>query len=123
MGKPMQNVRFRNVEDCLDHLPEHEREITEALRQLVFDCIPEVSEKLSYNVPFFRKHKGICYLWPGGVYWGKQRSYEGVEFGFQQGHLLIDPDQLLQKGERKFVYYVRYARLKDVPFDSLRSYL
>lgn len=119
----MQNVRFKNVEDCIDQLPEQEREITEALRQLIFNCIPEVKEKLSYNVPFFRRHKGICYIWPGAVYWGKQRSYDGVEFGFNRGDLLTDPDDLLERGTRKQVYYVRFERMQDIPFDALRSYL
>jgi hypothetical protein len=118
----MQNVRFKNVEDCIDQLPEQEREITEALRQLIFDCIPAVSEKLSYNVPFYRMHRSICYLWPGAVLWGQHRSYEGVELGFHRGDLLTDPDQILEQGTRKQVYYVRFTRLREIPFDALRSY-
>ena len=110
----MHQVRFRKVEDFLDFLPEDERQITEYLRDVIQDVIPDVIEKLSYNVPFFRRHKALGYLWPGAVLWGKQRSYEGVEMGFQQGHLFADADQFLQKGKRKHVYYVRFTRLEEI---------
>jgi hypothetical protein len=70
----MQNVNFTNVDDFLEFLPEQELRIVEALRRTIFDCIPNVSEKLSYNVPFYKRKKGICFIWPASVLWGKKKT-------------------------------------------------
>jgi len=60
MGKSFQNVKFSSIEDFLDSLPEDELKIVELLRKEVYACIPNVNEKLSFNVPFFKRHKTIC---------------------------------------------------------------
>jgi len=45
----MQNVKFQSVDQFLDFLPEDELKVTNALRQLAYDCMPEVSEKKKKN--------------------------------------------------------------------------
>jgi uncharacterized protein YdhG (YjbR/CyaY superfamily) len=71
-----QNVNFRSIADFFDHLPSDEALIVVQLRDLIKATLPEVTEKLSYNVPFYKRHKNICYLWPGAVPWGNVK--EGV---------------------------------------------
>ena len=119
----MQPVKYASVEDMLDHLPEDELEITLALRELVFECIPGITERLSYNVPFYKKHKGVCFIWPGAVKWGSKRMYEGVRFGFNLGTSLIDEHGILNKGDRKSVAYFDVQDLRNLPVDILKSYL
>jgi len=41
----MQNHKFSSIEQFLDFLPEDERNVTNSLRQVVYDCIQEVKEK------------------------------------------------------------------------------
>jgi hypothetical protein len=69
-----QNVKFRSVADFFDHLPDHETIIVNQLRDLIKATLPEVTEKLSYNVPFYKKHKRICYIWPSAVPWGNVKE-------------------------------------------------
>jgi hypothetical protein len=119
----MQNVSFRNLNDFLDFLPEDEREIAEVLRQIVFDCIPMAKEKLSYNVPYYKVHKNICFIWPASVFWGNSKSYEGVRFGFTKGYLLQDENGFLDKGTRKQVYWKDFTTCDSINIPLLKSFI
>ncbi|WP_421977611.1 DUF1801 domain-containing protein [Roseivirga seohaensis] len=116
-----QPVDFQDLDDLFAFLPEHELKIVEALRNLVYECIPQVKEKLSYNVPFFRLRKTVCFIWPGAVPWGG--TFEGVQFGFTYGHLLTDENGYLAAGKRKFVRTKTFKSLKEIDFDQLRILL
>jgi len=119
----MQNVKFQSITEFLSFLPPEELEIVEFLRQLVYDCIPDATEKLAYNVPYFKRHKNICFIWPASVLWGKQKTYEGVRFGFTSGHLLTDEIGYLNMGDRKFVSWRDFIRIEDIDVELLQSYL
>ena len=45
---------------------------------------PDIEEKISYNVPFYKRHSNICYIWPSSVKWGNVKN-TGVQFGFNKG--------------------------------------
>lgn len=120
--KKMQNVSFRSVGEMLDFLPENQLELVERLRELVFECIPGVEERLSFNVPFYRRHKGICFIWPGAVSWGS-KTWEGVEFGFNYGSLLADEANYLEKGTRQQVFSKRFLSPDEINEELLRAYL
>ena len=60
--KRMQNVKFQTVEQLLDFLPEDELKITEVLRRIVCECIPDVQKKLSFNLPFYKRKTMICFI-------------------------------------------------------------
>lgn len=117
-----QNVDFKTVDDFLDYLPEHERPIVDLLRELILDCIPDVKEKLSYNVPFYKRHSNICFIWPASVPWGKHRQ-EGVRLGFTKGYLMNDDLNYLDKGERKQVYMKDFTKLEEIDIDLLKAYI
>lgn len=118
--KKMQSVAFRSVAEMLDFLPEDQLAIVERLRELVFECMPEVEERLSFNVPFYRRYAAICFIWPGAVPWGS-KTWPGVEFGFNYGNLLSDPGAYLEKGNRKQVYSVRFHTITEIKEDLLRD--
>jgi hypothetical protein len=46
-----------------------------------------------------------------------------VRFGFQQGYLLTDEINYLDKGQRKQVYYKDYLTNKEIDADLLRTYI
>lgn len=121
-GKKMQEVSFRSIEEFLDHLPQQQLEIVELLRSLVYECIPHVNEKLSYNVPFFSGKRTICYIWPGDISWGNMK-FEGVQFGFAKGFLLSDEIGYLEAGQRKYVRLKTFKSLKDIDIDLIKSFL
>lgn len=116
-----QPVDFQDLDDLFAYLPEDELQMVQALRQLVYECIPEVREKLSYNVPFFRVKRNICFIWPGSVPWGG--TFEGVQFGFTKGHLMVNEDDYLEAGNRKYVRIRTFKSLKEIDFEKLRSLL
>lgn len=118
----MQNVRFRTIDEMLAYLPEHELSIVERLREIVQTTIPDISERLSYNVPYYRRHKDICFIWPGSVSWGSQ-TQEGVRFGFTQGYLISDEDNFLEKGNRKQVYWHDFHNLSEIDDGLLTALL
>ncbi len=119
----MQDVRFDSIDEFLDYLPAAELKMVERLRKMIFECVPQITEKLSYNVPFYKMNKGMFFIWPASILWGKTKSYEGVRFGFQQGYLLTDNQNYLDKGDRKQVYYHDFTNLNEIDAELLRSYI
>ena len=67
MKNKFQDVDFKNVEEFLDYLPDAELKIVLTLRKMIFDCIPNCQEKLSYNVPFYHRKKNICFIFPHAI--------------------------------------------------------
>ena len=114
-----QNVAFGSVSEFLGFLPDEELKIVERLRGLVLSCIPDVREKLAYNVPFFYRFSRICFIWPGSVPWGS-KTKQGVEFGFCRGNLLSD-SSYLNKGNRKEVYIKTFYTLKEIDTEVMRQ--
>ena len=121
--KKMQDVDFKNVDDLLAFLPEDELKTVELLRKIVFSCIPDCIEKLSYNVPFYKKYSNICFIWPSSVTWGENMKQRGVRFGFSNGYQLQDEINYLDKGDRKQVYWRDFYDVKDIDTDLLKAYI
>ncbi|MDF1673999.1 MAG: DUF1801 domain-containing protein [Vicingaceae bacterium] len=119
----MQNVKFNNVDDFLDFLPPNELQITLYLMELVESSILQHKRKLSYNVPFYSNKRSICFIWPASVLWGKQKTYEGVRFGFTKGYLMQDEINYLEQGDRKQVFWRDFKSIKDIDVDIIKAYL
>lgn len=122
-GIKFQDVKFKSVDEFLDFLEGEERKIVKILRSVVFECLPEITEKLSYNVPFYKLHKGLFFIWPSSIRWGKVNSWTGVRFGFQTGYLLLDEHNYLEKGNRKHVYYKTFHSVKEIDKELLKTYI
>lgn len=118
----MQNVNFSSVDEFLDYLPEHEREIVDRLRELIHEYIPNANEKLSYNVPYYSRNKRICFIWPASVPWGKVKL-NGVQLGFCYGNLLRDELGFLEQGDRKQVFTKTFQSLQDIDVDLVKMFL
>lgn len=121
--KKMQNVSFTNIYEFLAFLPEDELKTVELLRKIIFSCIPDCTEKLAYNVPFYKKHSNICFIWPSSVTWGDNMKQRGVRFGFSKGYLMQDEIGYLDKGGRKQVYWRDFYSVKDIDTDLLKAYI
>ena len=116
-----QDISFRTVEELLLFLPDEQRKITEILRRLVQECMPDAEEKLSYNVPFYSRYARICFIWPGAVPWGKKEK-DGVELGFCRGDLLPD-SSYLQRGSRKQVSIKTFYHPREIDAELVRQLL
>ena len=117
-----QPVSFKNIDELLEFLPEDELKIVELLRKVIFSCIPDIEEKFSYNVPYYKRHSNICYIWPPSVEWGNVKL-SGVQFGFNKGYLMQDDIDWLEKGNRKQVFCKTFHFIKEIDVDLLRTYI
>ena len=120
--RKMQNVDFGSVDEFLDFLPDDELQITLHLRNLIFETVPDIHEKLSFNVPFYSRNKGLFFIWPASILWGSKKSYSGVRLGFQQGYLLQDDLNYLEKGSRKQVFMKDFHHLSEIDDQVLTVY-
>jgi hypothetical protein len=123
MKNKFQPYDFKSVEEFLEFLPPDEFQIVEYLRNLIFNLVPGVTEKLNYNVPFYKRNKNILFIWPSSVLWGNKKSYSGVRLGFTNGYLMNDEINYLDKGDRKQVYYKDFSSIKEIDVDVLKAYL
>lgn len=121
MKSPQPN-KFHSVAECLASLPDAERKIVDILRELALTNIPQVKEKLSYNVPYYYRFRRICFIWPASIPWGKVPMH-GVNFGFVNGHLLSDEAGYLELGGRKQVALKTFFDPYEIDGDLLRAYL
>jgi len=116
LGNP-QKIKFRNVTDFLESLPENELEVVEIFRELVLESIPNCKEKLAYNVPFYYKHSRIVFIWPASVPWGSVDK--GVVLGFCKGTQLFN----LDISNKKSVGRKIFTSAKDININEIRQLL
>jgi len=116
LGNP-QKIKFRNVGDFLNSLPDNELKIVENLRELILETIPNCKEKLAYNVPFYYRHSRIVFIWPASVPWGSVDN--GVVLGFCKGTQLFD----LNTTDKKSVGRKIFTTLKEINHNKIRQLL
>lgn len=119
----MLDIKFFSIIDFLEFLPVNERKMVIILRDLVYEQIPDIKEKFSYNVPYFKKKSNICFIWPSSIMWGNKKTYDGVRFGFTKGYLINDKISYLDKGTRKFVYWKDFTKITQNDLKILSKYL
>ena len=106
-------MKIKNLVELFTILPEDERIIVDVLRQIILDTLPPYcNEKISYNVPFFYGHKGICIIWPSTVPRGGIKK--GVLLGFWYGNKLKDVDKFLTHGTNKQIFYKIYQKPEEI---------
>lgn len=115
-----QLLSFNSVDEFLEALPPDERQLVEQLREIIFYCMPQAKEKLSYNVPYYSLRSRVCFIWPASVPWGGIQK--GVLIGFCKGHLLSDASYL-EAGNRKQVFTKTFYATKEINREILNSLL
>ena len=112
------SLKIRSLLQLMEALPEDERIIVDVLRQIIIENLPKTcKEKLSFNVPFFYGHKGICIVWPASIPQGGIK--EGVLLGFWQGNKLNDEEHYLTHGSNKKIFYKIYKSVDDIDVTSI----
>ena len=107
------SIKIRSVLQLYDVIPEHERIMVDVLRQIITDQLPGYcKEKISYNVPFFYGHKGICIIWPSAIPRGGIKKC--VLLGFWYGNKLADADNYLTHGTNKQIFYKIFYDVDEI---------
>lgn len=105
--------KVSSLVELYDLLPGNERIITDVLRQLIKDNLPDYcKEKISYNVPFFCGNKGICIIWPATI--PGSGIQMGVLLGFWYGCKLKDEDNYLTRGTNKQIFYKIFSSAEEI---------
>lgn len=118
----------RTVEEAILSLPKIEQAIVRRLRALVLDVLPKAEEKAYYGlgVPFYTRHRMICFIWPSSFQWGKKPKPNAgklVTLGFCHGNLMSNTDGVLKAEGRKQVYCMYVNSLADIKDDQIRALL
>ena len=116
----------KSVDEVIHDLPKNEQIIVNHLRSLILECLPTATEKNSYGVPFYTRHRMICFIWPPSISWGPKReslNKKGVTLGFNQGNLMSNEDGVLLAEGRKQVYCMYFNSLKEINDEQIRALL
>ena len=116
--KSKSSLKIKSILDLFEILPENERIIVDVLRQIIIENIPgRCKEKISYNVPFFYRNRGLCIIWPSTIPRGGIK--EGVLLGFWYGNKLNDSDHYLSHGTNKQIFYKIYKSPDEIDEEAL----
>ncbi|HRH01533.1 MAG TPA: DUF1801 domain-containing protein [Bacteroidia bacterium] len=119
---PRHKVKISSVVELMQLLPDDQRLLTDILRQFVLSTLPkDCKEKISYNVPFFYRKRGICIIWPAAIPGGG--ISKGVLFGFWYGNKLNDGENYLDRGTNKQIFYKLYSKPEEINFEALSRLL
>lgn len=95
----------RLVDGYIEALPDAKREIAEAIRELIFTCVPHADEKLSFKIPFYHYFGIFCYL---------NEVAEGIDLGFCRGKDLVFAWPQLDLRGREMVASVIITNKKQI---------
>lgn len=116
------NIKIKSLVQLYNLLPDNERIIVDVLRQLVTDTLPAYcKEKISFNVPYFYGHKGICIIWPSAIPRGGIKK--GVLFGLWYGNRLKDKDHYLTHGTNKQIFYKIFQDADEINIKAVTRLL
>ncbi|MBL7703584.1 MAG: DUF1801 domain-containing protein [Ferruginibacter sp.] len=105
--------KIKTLLQLYDAIPEHERIIVDVLRAIITEQLTAYcKEKISYQVPYFYGHKGICIIWPSAIPRGGIKK--GVLLGFWYGNKLKDTDNYLTHGTNKQIFYKIYNDVEEI---------
>src|SRR5690606_3835033 len=69
------------VDEFIETLPEHNRELAEHLRRLIFEASDKMIEEFKWSKPSYSHDGLVCYM---------QSAKTHINFGFYQGAQLAD---------------------------------
>ncbi|MCW7494128.1 DUF1801 domain-containing protein [Leptospira sp. 2 VSF19] len=97
-------------EQFYSSLTETEISIILRLKEILkpFDSL---EERISYSVLYYFQNSRVCFIWPASI---KPGPKSGVQFGFCNGYLLNDPNQKLERENRKQVYCITYHSKEEI---------
>lgn len=111
-------MKIKSILQLYETIPEHERIITDVLREIIKEHLPaNGKEKISYNVPFFYGNKGICIIWPSAIPRGGIKK--GVLLGFWYGNRLADADNYLTHGTNKQIFYKIFNSVEEINIKAI----
>ena len=92
------------VTEYINNAPKEQKEIMEAIRKLIHESVPGVTEEFKWSRPVFKSDKDFAYLKTAKAY---------VTLGFFNFQKLNDPKNLLE-GTGKDMRHIKLKSINDV---------
>lgn len=92
------------ITDYIHNAPVAQKEIMEAIRQLIEENVPAAVEEFKWSRPVFKLNKELTYLKTAKAY---------VTLGFSKAEKLQDPQKRLE-GTGKNMRHVKLKSMKDI---------
>ncbi|PWJ41963.1 DUF1801 domain-containing protein [Sediminitomix flava] len=108
----MHSQKIHHLDEFIDLLTDEHKQIFQFLKNLIETNLPQIEERISYNVPFYFRHKRICYIWPSSIPWGGVKT--GVALGICAGIYLSNEQDLMTFEKRKEMGKVIFQSLEEV---------
>lgn len=101
------------VDQFIVNLPNDIQNITDALRKIILQSSPKLSEEFKWSMPNYTYNGFVCYL---------QTSKKHVNLGFHKGNELQNKDinKLLQ-GTGKTMRHIRIKETEDIQIEAFTS--
>ncbi|MDZ4807560.1 MAG: DUF1801 domain-containing protein [Bacteroidota bacterium] len=103
---------MRTVDEYIESLPDNKREICELLREIIFENVPGIEEKVSFKIPFYHYFGMFMYL---------NNTKEGVDVAFCRGKDLLDEFPHLSLKNRATIATVTITTKKDIASFQVRE--
>lgn len=101
-----------NVDAYLFTLTDPQQIIANRLRLLLFELVPEIQEKLSFNIPFYHYFGMFCYI---------NAIPDGIDLGFCRGKDLVEEFPHFESRNRAIVASVTLYSLTDIYEKEVRA--
>jgi len=102
------------VKEYIDQFASEFREVLYCIRELVYEVVPEVTEAIKWGMPTFGfQGKNISYL---------AGFKKHVSFGFYDGTMLNDPQNIL-KGTGKYMRYIKIKSVQEIDKEQLKIWI
>jgi hypothetical protein len=108
----------KDVDIFLEKIQDEEKKMVQIIRQLIFDVVEPLTERLSFGVPFYYHLGRFGLLWPASIKGSGLKS--GIFLGFTKGFLMTDPFAVLEKGHRKEVYGLTLTSSREIQPELIR---
>lgn len=90
---------MKTINNYIDKVAPEFVSIVIKLRSIIKQSLPGITEKISYNIPFYYYEGPLCYI-------NVRKNY--VDLGFAKGFALSNKQGLLDMKDRKQVASLRY---------------
>lgn len=103
---------MKQVDAYIEGLPEERQKICDALRELIFEIVPGVEEKLSFKIPFYHYYGMFAYL---------NNTKKGVDLVFCRGKDLVELFPQLQTKNRAIAASVTIIGIQEINRMEMRE--
>ncbi|MBK6273727.1 MAG: DUF1801 domain-containing protein [Saprospirales bacterium] len=106
--------KYITIDNYILSQDELSRQLIFLLRDIILSTTPEITERLSFNCPFYHYKGMLCYI---------SIEKKTVYIGFCRGVLLKEKYPILEIKNRKLIASISYKNMEEVDVDLIQNIL